>query len=443
METEQPTIAAIATAIGGGVGVIRLSGKNALAIANKHFTGLPTDPAPRHLYHGWFRDSQMLPLDEGLCAFMKSPNSYTGEDVIELHLHGGLLSLNRCMDVLWKAGVQPAGPGDFTRRAFLNGKMDLTRAEAVADMIAARTHRALNQARSHLHGQLATTVTEAREKIIGIRARIEVNIDFVEEDVPLYPGDVLAHEASDIGNSLEALANTFHRGRLWRDGARVVLVGHPNAGKSSLFNTLCGHDRAIVTATAGTTRDTLEETIDIAGIPVLLVDTAGLRETDDEIETAGMDRTKRAFSAADLVVVLKDRSDPAHEEPLALPNGVPLLQVDSKVDLQQAGKRTGDMAISTVTGQGIEALKQTIAHRLGGEDRLNDELTIGRQRHQVALQHSADALTRAAAALADQQPPELAAVDIQEAADALAELVGATTNEDVLDRLFSSFCIGK
>ncbi len=443
------TIAAVASAAGGGVGIVRMSGPEAVAIARRHFRGLPRRVEARRLYHGWWRDAAGRALDEGLLVVMPGPRSFTGEDVVELHVHGGALNLRQCLAVCLEAGARLAEAGEFTRRAFLNGRIDLTRAEAIADMVTAQTERALRLAREHLRGALYEAAMGARERLLGLRARLEVNIDFVEEDVPLMDPAGLAAEARALGAELAGLAGTWRRGHLLRDGARVVLLGAPNAGKSSLFNALCGADRAIVTALPGTTRDTLEEAVDVLGVPVVVVDTAGVREALDVVEAAGVERTHRQAAQAELVLVVLDGSgegDAAAEAEglrAGLPADVPTVLVTTKADLPGARTAPGGVRVSAVSGEGLEALREAMVRALGGAAAGGGGLTIARERHRVALTTAAEALARAAEGLVQGLPPELVAVDVQEATDALAELVGLTTIEDVLDRLFAAFCIGK
>jgi len=440
-----PTIAAISTAAGGGIGVIRLSGPDALAIAKGHFERLPEEVVPRHAYWGWWHDGGGQRLDEGILTYFQAPRSYTGEDSVELGVHGGALNLRRCLEVCFAAGARPAEPGEFTRRAFLNGRMDLTRAEAVADIIAAQTDRALEQARTLLQGDLFRVSMEAREAILQLRARLEVTIDFVEEDVPVIDPTELATEAQTIAQSLGALAATYDRGRLWRDGARVVLAGAPNAGKSSLFNRLCRDERAIVTAVPGTTRDVLEERVDLLGVPVVLVDTAGLRDTADEVEQIGVRRARERASQADLVLWVVDPQDPSAHGDAPEVQGAPMIKVWSKRDLATPPTSAGaqELSVSATDGTGVDQLVETVVGRLGAGIDGGGGLVIARERHQQALLRASESLRLAASLLLDDAPWELAAVDVQEATDALAELVGITTIEDVLDRLFSGFCIGK
>jgi len=437
----EDTIAAIASAVGGGVGVIRLSGPGAVAILRDHFSPLPETLEPRKLIHGWWHDHDGVPIDEGLAVFMAGPRSYTGEDVVELQLHGGALSLSQSLAVCVRAGARRAEPGEFTRRAFLRGRMDLTRAEAVADLVGARTERALDAARELLRGRLYEVAMETREAILMIRAELEVNIDFVDEEVPLVDPSGLAARALVLAERLEELAATYIRGRLVRRGARAVLTGDPNAGKSSLFNALLGTSRAIVTEIPGTTRDTVEEAIDVKGIPVVLVDTAGLRESPDRVEAAGIERTLAAIATADLILHVEDPTGPGGVPPQVI--DAPCLLVSSKADLRETRVVPGAIKVSSHDGSGLSELREAIARCLGVSELTQGGLVIAHERHHEALVTCATALRAAASGLRASAPPELVAVDVSDATDALANLVGLTTIEDVLDRLFSSFCIGK
>ncbi len=434
---ERDTIAAIATAAGGGVGILRLSGPGAIALGRRHFRALRGEAKPRLMVHGWWRDEAGERVDEGLGVIFPGPASYTGEDVVEVHLHGGALGLRRALEVALDAGARLAEPGEFTRRAFLSGRMDLTRAEAVADLIAARTDRALAQARGLLAGRLYERAMDARERLLRLRARVEVQIDFVEEDLPEIDLLGLAGEAEALGEELAALAATWAQGRLVREGARVVLIGGPNAGKSSLFNALCAADRAIVTEIAGTTRDTLEETLDLEGIPVVLIDTAGLREDPGRVEQIGIERARREVGRADLVVHLAGGEGGGS----AAPHGA--LRVTSRCDRADVHPAPETLAVSAVTGEGLRELRLAIATALGASGADPSALMITHERHHRALLSCAESLEEVAEGLRGARELELVAVDLQEAMDALASLVGLITLEDVLDRLFSEFCIGK
>lgn len=448
----EDTITAIATAAGGGVGIIRVSGPDAISTAVRVFRARTIDwyRHPRVMMLGRLVDPAVPPdhpdhvLDEALAVAFHEPKSMTGEDVVELHVHGGALHLRRCLDLIIRCGARLADPGEFTRRAFLNGRLDLTRAEAVSDLVSAKTDQALRQARAQLRGALHDKVMELRLRLLDLRARLEVNLDFPDEDIPPADLAVLAAAARTLGDDLLALAGTYRRGRLLREGARVVLAGPPNAGKSSLFNALVAHDRAIVTAIPGTTRDTLEETIDVLGIPVVLIDTAGLRDAGDPIEALGIQRTEDAIAAADLVLCLVP---PGEEAPDLAAAQAHALVVHSKADLRDPTHERATLSVSAATGHGMDALREAIARHLdAGREADQGGLVIVHERQFQALSNAGEAALRAASLLAPSehaQPPELAAVDLQEVMDELHALVGQTTIEDVLDRLFSSFCIGK
>jgi tRNA modification GTPase len=442
MSITEDTIAAIATAPGGAIGMIRISGTDAIRIAQTHFHPWPKKHVDRHLYHGWWRDKDGQDIDEGLVVTMKGPRSYTGEDVVELSVHGGALGLSHCLDACVASGARLAEPGEFTRRAFLNGRLDLTRAEGVADLIAAQTERALKQARSLLKGELYERANAIRTDLLSLRARIEVNIDFVEEDVPVIDTSILMNEARAVATQLSELGATYNQGRLARDGARIAIIGRPNAGKSSLFNALCKLERAIVTDVAGTTRDTLEEKIDIAGIPVTLIDTAGLRETPDLVEKLGVERTLEEVQRADLVLHVIDGHEPDEESP-ELPSNATMITIASKADLNIPIPKSARLSFSSKTGNGLQELMDACRDQLGGTFQETSGLVLTRKRQQVAVEHAADAVSEALEGLGGGQPTELVAVDIQEALDALGELIGATSIEDVLDHLFAEFCIGK
>lgn len=446
MSITEDTIAAIATAPGGAIGLIRMSGPRALDIASKHFSPWPKGLVDRRLIHGWWRDTHGNDLDEALLAVMRGPRSYTGEDVVEVHVHGGALGLEQCLDACVLSGARIAEPGEFTRRAFLNDRLDLTRAEGVADIIAAQTDRALKQARALLKGELYRKAQHIRTLMLTLRARIEVNIDFIEEDVPIIDTSLLSGESMTILKSLRTLSESYTQGRLARDGARVAIVGSPNAGKSSLFNALCKSDRAIVTDIEGTTRDTLEEKIDVGGIPVTLIDTAGLREAPGLVERLGVERTMEEVKRADLVIhVIDGLSSHIESLDVGIDDGIDakVLKVASKKDLLSERTDETMLAFSSRTGEGLDAMLEECRRLLGG--RLDDGsgLVLTRKRQVVAVNRSAQAMETVLEGLQKGVPTELVAVDLQEALDALSELVGATSIEDVLDHLFSEFCIGK
>lgn len=370
---------------------------------------------------------------------MPAPRTYTAEDVAELHGHGGVVNLRRLLRAVIDAGARPAERGEFTLRAFLNGRIDLSQAEAVLDVVDARSEAALDLAHEQLRGGLGERVRTIRVPLLNVLARLEVQIDFVEEDLGPVHGAIPTAELATVLEQTRALASTFDRGRVLRRGARVVLLGAPNAGKSSLFNALLRQSRAIVTETPGTTRDFIEEVVDLGGLSVVLVDTAGLRaETADPVEREGMERSVALAREADLVLLLIDGAQPV--TPVLSPDQVPggrVLQLRTKADLG-----TGD--VSAHTGEGLDALVERLRNRLLPEGaREADRVTVTSARHHTALVAATGALEAAHASCLRQEAPELVAVDVREGLDQLGLIIGETTTEDVLDRIFSEFCIGK
>jgi tRNA modification GTPase len=456
------TIAAIATAPGsGGVAIIRLSGAEACAITARIFRrrGGEGVPQPRRVYLGHVvdHDSGQI-LDEVVAFSMIAPRSYTGEDVVEIQCHGGSVITQRILESACTAGARPAEPGEFTKRAFLNGRIDLTQAEAVADLIMARSETGRRLAWSQLEGALSTRVEALREAVLRARAICEVSLDFSEEDVPeVENGGIVAGELARVRSELERLTESFDRGRLRYHGARIALVGRPNVGKSSLLNVLAGGERALVTSIPGTTRDVVEAHIAIGGAPVVVMDTAGIRETEDVIEAMGVDRSRRAVEDAACVIAVFDRSVPLSAEDSMVATIVrdrPCIAVLSKTDLPPEpiaaevrsilpGVRIAE--VSALSRDGVRDLSDAIGELLFGQDQdaRDDEVVIFRVRHRDAARKAIADLARAEGALAAGSPLELAASDLAAAANALADITGAMTSEDVLERIFADFCIGK
>ena len=452
------TIAAIATPLGeGGLAVLRVSGPQALAIADRCFApkGIaskkPSGASSHTIHYGHIkRDGRVI--DEVLVSVLRAPRTFTREDVVEISCHGGLLPARLVLDALLAAGARLAEAGEFTKRAFLNGRLDLAQAEAVADLIHARTDLAVSAANEQLAGKLSQRIRELRADLLTTLAHVEAHLDFPDEDIaPDTRGQLLARLDRGVA-FMDELLRTAHDGQVLRRGVRAAIVGRPNAGKSSLLNQLLGHDRAIVSPTPGTTRDTIEETASIRGVPVVFIDTAGLRDTADAVEAEGVRRSRVALERAELILHLLDASEPldaADQRHLEEFSNRKRLLVINKCDLPrrlevpaQPGARV--LEISCATGAGLEALRDAIRDTVctGG---LNAEMlqVMINSRHQDALQRSRAATLRSAEALRADRTLELVALDLRIAVQAVGEIVGETTTEDLLDVVFSQFCIGK
>jgi len=456
------TIAAVATPPGvGGIGLIRVSGPEAGGIARRLFRPLrPVSSLVSHrLYHGHIVAPETgAVLDEVLVTLMKAPRSFTGEDTLEISCHGGPFILRTVLEEVLRAGARPAERGEFTKRAFLNNRLDLAQAEAVLDVITSHTQAGLSAAVARLQGKLSHRIEAVRGEIIDLLAGIEAAIDFNEEDgMTETPGSNLPRLQAVI-DDLAALAATYRQGRIYREGIGVVIAGRPNVGKSSLLNRLLGEKRAIVAPLPGTTRDFIEETADILGIPVRLTDTAGVRPPGDAIEREGIDFVWERVAAADVVLVLLDGSVELAEDDrklIAELSEKPLLPAVNKADLPQRldegslreilpATAPKPLRISAKYGDGIKALKQAIRDiALAAPSQEAPEALIAHLRHKVALEKAAEDLGRARDGLREGLPPELAALEIRAALDALGEITGRTTTEDVLERIFSRFCLGK
>jgi len=444
---EETTIVAIATPPGrGGIGVLRLSGALSLTIASS-LTGATLEP--RHAHYTLLRDERGARVDDAVATYFKAPHSYTGEDVVEIATHGSPIVLDWLLRRAVAAGAQPARPGEFTERAFLRGRLDLTQAEAVRDLIEAQTLEQAKLAAEQMGGAIATQVRPTKQALVELIAALEAGIDFAEDDIDTMPAEAIAARIETLLPSLQTLLASFAHGRLMREGMRLAIVGKPNAGKSSLFNRLVERERAIVTATPGTTRDVIAERIALHGVPVELLDTAGLRETDDEAERMGVARSREAIAEADAVLMVVDASstdsvDAALEEAL---QGRPVVIARNKSDLhaRQTSSNAAwpEVQTSAVTGEGIADLREALWSLVSGGAHRANGATLTSLRQRDAVERSVLALQRAQSAATAQTPHEMVLLDLYEALRALDELTGETTADDVLNLIFSTFCIGK
>ncbi len=451
MTIQQDTIAAIATPSGmGGVGVIRVSGSKAYNIAKK-ITG--KDLIPRYAHYANFTDTDSpvdKVIDQGLVIYFKAPHSYTGEDIVEFQGHGGVYVLQSVLKLILSCGARQARPGEFTERAFLNDKMDLVQAEAVADLIESRSQSATTAALRSLSGQFSAVIDDLQASIIGLRVYVEAALDFSEEEIDFLSDGKVENQITDLQKKVAETLQKAGYGKLLHDGVQVVLVGEPNVGKSSLMNQLLGQDRAIVTDEAGTTRDTLEETILIQHIPVKITDTAGLREADNIVEKVGIERAKAAVQSADLAIWLRDGRTLTDNRPTEL-DSVDFIEVHNKVDLcTDTDKANTDInnstdkaiRISAKTGQGIEQLINHIADRVIGKHS-EEGVFSARERHITALQQAQEHINTAHRCIQNLATAELVAEELRLAQNALSEITGEYRSDDLLGAIFSSFCVGK
>jgi tRNA modification GTPase len=442
------TIAAVATPFGqGAIAVVRLSGESALAVAARAIGGREADFSPRLAHRVAVRDEDGATLDEVLLTAFPGPRSYTGENVVEISCHGGVLVTQRILERLVGCGARVADPGEFTQRAFLNGKMDLTQAEAVMDVISAQTDLALKAAQHQLKGRIGEATEALRAEILEIVAHVEAYIDFPEEDIDPETGKGLLGRLDACRARIAELLATAEQGRILREGVRTVIYGEPNVGKSSLLNMLLGYERAIVSELAGTTRDTVEEVINVGGIPVRLIDTAGMREAQDEIERRGLERTRQHLVEADLVLEVVDASQPKGEmlSRVSRKNAHCLL-VLNKSDLPRHSDWDGveGVVISCTEASGMGELTAAICDELSlGAASWGQEAVAVNARHQDCLRRASEALGVAREQLARGESPEFAAVDLRLALEAIGEVAGKVETEELLGEIFGRFCIGK
>ena len=461
MSLPADTIAAISTPPGpGAIGILRLSGPRAIEVAQASFRPLNKVPLSQHrpheLVYGDLLDRDGQPIDRVLCTFSRGPVSYTGEDTAEFQCHGSPMVLSLGLEALFSRGARQARAGEFTRRAFLNGKLDLAQAEAVGDLLEARSREGARHAAGQLTGALSRRIGGVYSALVDVMAHFHAVLDYPDEDIDPFRMEELSHQLSQQESALRALAGSYRRGQYIRDGVPCAIVGRPNAGKSSLLNALVGFDRAIVTNIPGTTRDTVEERAELGGVTLRLIDTAGLRDSDDPIEQLGVERIRAAMDEAALVLLVVDGTEKPTQEDADLARtiaeaGKPFILVRSKRDL--AGEHADELealsqgaptvSLSARTGEGLEELGQAVAALFpqGSEDKAGELITNARQAE--AAGRALNCVVRANQALSDGVTPDALLTYVEEALEALGELTGQSVREDVTDRIFSKFCVGK
>ena len=444
-------IVAIATPYGeSAIGIVRLSGRDVLNIV-KRFFKTKGEIKPRYAHFGRLYDEKGEELDEGILIYYKAPHSYTGEDMVELNLHGNPRILRKAVELFINAGARLAEPGEFTKRAFLNGKMDLTQAEAVAELISAKTELARKVALRQLHGELSRYIKPLRDSLLELMAYVEADIEFAEEDIPTLTKEQVLEMVDRVIKGIDILLKTARTGRAIREGIKLALVGKPNVGKSSLFNALLKEERAIVTDIAGTTRDYIEETLNLKGVPVRLVDTAGIRNTNDPVEKIGVERSRKKIEEADLILFVVDVSEELTEEDFKIYEEIkdkPHIIVANKIDkgikanLEIFGEEN-IIKVSALKGVGIEELSEKILNHVGVNLGENYNVYIS-LRHEALLKKAKGTLERFMKEYKERDiSPEIVMLDIREAANYLGEILGDISTEDVLGKIFSNFCIGK
>jgi tRNA modification GTPase len=453
------TIVALSTPPGrSGIGVIRISGEHSLGILRTLLSAESYNPTPNVLS----LQSVVDPisgdiLDEALVCFFKAPHSFTGEDVVELHCHGSPVLLRVVIDLILQLGARLADAGEFTLRAVTNGRLRLTEAEAIRDLIDAQTDAALRQATRQLKGELSNRLRPAKEKLLEIIVRLESSLEFVEDDLPALASQEIREFLQNLQQDLSRLRSTFSTGRLLRNGLRVALVGRPNVGKSSLFNSLVGHGRAIVTGIAGTTRDTLTEAIGVDGVPVILIDTAGIRSSNDEIESIGVERARQEAADADLLIVVIDGSEPLHDEDRSVIDEVSDvrhvvalnksdLPTFSSITFNGQGMGSNCSAVVSVSAKseaGLATLRAAILSPFANGSARSEGVLITNARHHDLLVRSIEVIASSEQLLGEHASEEIVLVGLHNALRYLGEITGETTTEEILGQIFSTFCIGK
>ncbi len=456
------TIAAISTALGSaGIGKIRVSGPQSLEIANKIFRGVKEknlkEVKTYTAHYGYVVDIEnSKTVDEVILIVYKKPHSFTGEDVVEFDCHGGIIPLQKVLEVILKNGARIAEPGEFSKRAFLNGRIDLAQAEGIMEVINSKTEKSLDVALTHLGGKLSTKIEDIKSKVIKLFAHLEAAIDFPEDEVEGFQSSKLEERLNEIKTSIENLVSTSKQGKIYREGVKTVIVGKPNVGKSSLMNTLLEEKRAIVTDIPGTTRDIIEEYINIDGIPLRIIDTAGIRQTEDLVEKIGVEKARKSLEEADLILMMIDISQGITEDDIKIYELVKkqaVIILVNKTDLetdfndQELNKHFAQHSILKISVKeeiGIEDLKKAIINEVLGEEmKSSDELFITRTRHKNALDKALKAIMRVIESNQNQLPYDFYTIDMRDCLAALGEITGETLAEDIIDRIFKDFCLGK
>ncbi|MBQ9960632.1 MAG: tRNA uridine-5-carboxymethylaminomethyl(34) synthesis GTPase MnmE [Firmicutes bacterium] len=454
----EDTIAAIATATGeGGIGIVRISGEDSLNILNKIFCPVSGKINNRVLSYGHIIDPDNdKTVDEVMSVFMKGPHSYTAEDVVEIQCHGSVVSLRKILALTLKHGARLAERGEFTKRAFLNGRLDLSQAEAVIDLIKAKSDKTFDIALSQLEGAFSSKIKEIRADLVDILVNLTVNIDYPDEDIEEMTYEKLEEGLRLVNNKIEGLLSTADTGRIINEGLKVSIVGKPNVGKSSLMNALMGENRAIVTDIPGTTRDTIEESITIRDIPIILTDTAGIHETDDVIEQIGIEKSKESFNKADLVIFMLDASSQLTQEDYEILNHIGERKAIVLLNKTDIGKNIDETEIKNVLndafiietavreGIGISALADIIENMVyGGEVSQKSSLLVTNVRHKNILEESNQSIIDALDLIAAWQPLEFIEIDVNRCYELLGEIIGETAADDIIEKVFERFCLGK
>jgi len=456
----EDTIAAISTPIGSaGIGIVRLSGKHAVMIAESIFRGKKkklTEAPAFSISYGHIINRNEEIVDEVLVSVMRAPKSFTAEDVVEINCHGGVVAVRKVMEMVLKEGARLAEPGEFSKRAFLNGRIDLAQAESIIDLINAKTEKSLQVAVGQLTGTLSENIRSMRRQLLELIAHIEAGIDFPEDDIEEITVTIIRKKLEELLGDIRKLIETADTGKIFREGIKTVIIGKPNVGKSSLLNALLQEKRAIVTDVPGTTRDIIEEVVSIRGIPLKLVDTAGIRETEDFIEKIGVERSKEMFIGADLVLFMTDASTGLTEEDreiiklikkknsLVIINKTDLKKQSDFSEIERLVGQKDTVEMSLLTGEGLEALEEKIEQLVyAGRVFVQDDVMITNIRHKNSLELVQQSLEEAVNTINADMPVDCVAIDLKAAWEALGEITGETVSEDLIDQIFSQFCIGK